>query len=291
MAFAWLASLPDVVAGLERRWGVTTGAPFTAGTSAWVAPAERGGVALVLKVVWPHPEAREEAAGLEVWAGRGAVRLVERDRGAWALLLERCDPGLALVESPMAPEDALVVGAEVLSALWSAPLPPDAPTAFDDVAAVCGGWADLVRERMATYKPPFDAGLVEAAAVLLETLPAAPTRSVLVHGDANPGNILSSCRDGWLAIDPKPMVGDPAYDPSPLLLQVDPPFAHPDPRRVLTRRVDFFADLSGLPADRLVAWMLARTVESALWYLASGAPSEAAESMEEAAVMARILHR
>jgi streptomycin 6-kinase len=62
---------------LAEAWQLTVGTPFEPGRqTAWVAPErDRAGADLVLKVSWRHPEALHEAEGLQVWAGRGAVRL------------------------------------------------------------------------------------------------------------------------------------------------------------------------------------------------------------------------
>ena len=86
-----------------------------------------------------------------------------------------------------------------------------------------------------------------------------------MHGDLNPGNVLAAGDGRWVAIDPKPMRGDPAYDLWPLLEQVDDPFAHPDPAAVLRERVGLLAGVLDLDADRVAAWGLARCTESALW--------------------------
>src|SRR5688500_6978453 len=74
---AWLATLPTAVARATRAWRLTVEAPFRpGGQTAWVAPVrDRVGTDLVLKLAWPHPEARHEANGLRAWAGQGAVRL------------------------------------------------------------------------------------------------------------------------------------------------------------------------------------------------------------------------
>lgn len=260
----WLDALPALVGSVLDDWELTPGEPFTDGSASWVAPVTtaEGGDA-VLKVGWPHPEAREEAAGLRVWDGAGAVRLLRHDAGRWALLVERCDPGVALHRSGLPTDDALAAGAEVLRELWSVPAPGPGQSSFDEIAGVTQGWAALVRERMERHRPPFDAALVEAGARLLATLPVDPPHRVLVHGDANPGNLRSATRRPWLAIDAKPMLGDAGYDPSPLVLQVDPP-PHEDAAE-LARRFRLVGDVTGEDPVRLLAWAVARTVESALW--------------------------
>jgi streptomycin 6-kinase len=154
---------------------------------------------------------------------------------------------------------------------------------------VAAEWADLVEERVRRYAPPFDAGLVRRGVELLRTLPDGAARSVVVHGDANPGNVLAAVREPWLVIDPKPMVGDPAYDLCPLLLQVDDPLAAPDPDRVVRDRLALLADRTGVPAERIAAWCVARTVEAALWSVDRGRPADGADAVRRAAVLDRLV--
>src|SRR6266567_6137524 len=44
--------------------------------------------------------------------------------------------------------------------------------------------------------------------------PASSAEPVLVHGDLHHDNVLSSARAGWLAIDPKGVAAEPAYETS-----------------------------------------------------------------------------
>lgn len=274
------------MAELEHRWQVSTGAPFTTGTASWAAPGTAAdGREVVLKVAWPHREARDEAAGLKLWNGAGSVRVLRADPDNYAVLIERCRPGTPLSEAGLPAAEALAAGAAVLRRLWSVPVPAGAP--FEEVGTVTAEWAGLVRERMARLRPPFDPGLVKYGAHLLESLPGSATRTVLVHGDANPGNILAAEREPWLAIDAKPMVGDPGYDPWPLLSQLRP--LPPDSAGV-THRYRRFAELVGEPADRLVAWALARTVEAALWYVSRDDLPAGTADMARAATLARTRH-
>ncbi len=111
---------------------------------------------------------------------------------------------------------------------------------------------------------------------------------MVVHGDANPGNVLAAGREPWLVIDPKPMVGDPAYDLCPLLVQVDDPFRAEDPLHAVRHRVVVLGDTTGEPADRIAAWCTARLVESALWSASRGALDDGLDAMTRAAVVDRL---
>lgn len=162
---------------------------------------------------------------------------------------------------------------------------------FERVGTVTAEWADLVEDRMARLRPGFDPGLVGYGARLLRELPGSAAREVLVHGDVNPGNILAARREPWLVIDAKPMWGDPAYDPWPLIEQVDDPFLHGDPVAVLRRRFALFGEVTGEDPARLAAWAVARRVETALWAVSRGNPDGGARVMAEAATLAPLTDR
>ncbi|GCD33320.1 hydroxyurea phosphotransferase [Streptomyces chrestomyceticus JCM 4735] len=282
---AWLDRLPAVVRSVQEEWDLRLGVPLHGGSCSWVAPVRLpdGGDA-VLKVTWPHREAAGEAPALRAWDGSGAVRLLRHDRERYALLVERCTPGGELDDSPLPADERLLLAAGVLRELWAAPAPPDGE--LERVADVCAEWAGMIEDRMARIRPGYDPGLVRLGARLLRELPATATREVVVHGDFNPGNVLSARRRPWLAIDPKSMVGDPGYDPWPLLEQIDDPFGYDDPRPVLRERFTLVADALDEPPARLLAWATARTVENALWCAGQGDVQDGAEELEVAAVLA-----
>lgn len=281
----WRARLPTVVAELETRWQVRTGPPFHTGITSWTAPAVTSdGSGAVLKIVWPHPEARHEPDALAAWEGNGAVRLLASEPSEHALLAERCVPGDALHADAASAPAALGDAAVVLRALW---IDPPIGEPFDALATVGAAWADLAAERLDRLHPPGDAGVARTGIELLATLALDAPDRVLLHGDCNPGNLLRATRAPRLAIDPKPMVGDPAYDPAPLLMQLDDPLEHADPVVLLGERAARLAGELGIDRSRLLAWALAREVEGALWSLEhSGADGF---SLARAAVVARAL--
>jgi streptomycin 6-kinase len=84
------------------------------------------------------------------------------------------------------------------------------------------------------------------------------------------------------------MIGDPAYDPWPMLTQMGSPFDDRAAAGVLRARYRLFAELVEEPAERLLAWSVARTVESALWTLDRGHPDAAEQQMAEAKLLAGI---
>jgi streptomycin 6-kinase len=192
-----------------------------------------------------------EADGLRHWAGDGAVLLYDAyaDGPTTALLLERCDPGTPLGSVRPEPEQDLVV-ADLLAHLWHAP----AGGPFRPLASMCRWWADSAAD-----KPPpegADPGLMRAGLALFRELPATATRTVLLCTDLHAGNILAARRRPWLAIDPKPYLGDPAYDVLQHLINCRERLAA-DPGALADR----MAGLLDLDPERVRRWLFARCVQ------------------------------
>jgi streptomycin 6-kinase len=252
---AWLATLPETVGALTRRWALEVGEPFQpGGQTAWVAPArDAGGSPLVLKVGWRHPEADHEADALREWGGDGAVVLyaVEELDDAVALLLERCEPGTTLADRSETEQDTVIAG--LLGRLWRE---PTAGHRFRPLQVMCDMWADEFETKVADGRGVLDPGLAAAGIGLLRDLPKTSARSTLLCTDLHAENVLASERQPWLVIDPKPYVGDPAYDVIQHMLNCDEGLRTRP--RDLARRM---ADLAGLDGERVALWLFARCVQ------------------------------
>ncbi|PVU81530.1 hydroxyurea phosphotransferase (plasmid) [Cellulomonas sp. WB94] len=272
---AWIDRLPELVERAMVRWGLELGEPFRTGYASWCAPTTTlGSQDAVLKIVFPHDEARHEAVALRAWDGRGAARLLDDAPEDWALLLEHVRPGTPMTEWDAPAEERLAAGADVHRDLCSTPAGPDLAAidlqaALPSVLEVCRGWSDLLADRASRAAVEgdldLDPGLLGLAITSLRDLPASADRDVVLHGDLNPGNLLRATDGRWVVIDPKPTHGDPAYDLWPLLSQVADPFRQARPADVLRPRLALVADRAGLDAQRIAAWSVARACEQALW--------------------------
>lgn len=255
---AWTATLATTLPLVVERWGLDVGPPYEpGGQTAWVAPARTAaGDPCVLKLAFAHPEATGEADGLRVWDGAGAVRLLDAaDLGSTAaLLLERCEPGTQLAERPEPDQDEVLAG--LLRRLW---IEPPAEPPFRTLQQMCDEWADGFERGAAARPSELDSGLVEAGIGLLRGLPATATERVLLCTDLHAHNVLAAEREPWLVIDPKPHVGDPAYDLTQHLLNCR--------TRLLADPIDLcrrVADLAGVDGHRLQLWLFARSVQQSL---------------------------
>ena len=254
----WLRGLPDLLTEYAARWDLTVESPFAALTYNYVTPAVfADGSSVVLKAGVPCHELSTEAASLRLFDGRGAVRLLEADTDKGVLLLERLTPGLSLL-SLSDDEQATGIAADVMRGLWR-PAPGD--HTFPTVSEWFEGVARL-RWRFGGGTGPLPPRLVEEAEALSAELTASAMDAVVLHGDLHHGNILRAGRTEWLAIDPKGVIGEPAFEPSAFLLNPTLQSAE-----VLQRRVAIFAERLDVPRERVRGWGLARAVLSACWTL------------------------
>ena len=265
----WLEQLPDAVAALAQRWSLTLGAPFEhsdVGCS-WVAPATRtDGTAAILKVALRHFEGEHEIEGLRFWGGDGMVRLLEAEESLGALLLERCEPGTTLRTLPEPEQDVVI--ASLLRRLWR-PAPSSHP--FRSLSEMLRRWREEIIARQEAWPDPV---WTREALQLFEELSRPTPTDVLLVTDLHAGNVLRARREAWLAIDPKPFVGDATYDATQHLLNCRARL-EADAEDTIRR----FADRLEIDAQRLRWWTFARL----------GAEPGDAPSHENSAALARKL--
>ena len=223
----WLDRLPGLIDDGCHSWNVEiAGAPYEGGVCGWVAPVRGASGDAVLKVSWPLPKPRPRP-----WRCVGGTAPARSGCSPFATPGRCCSsaatPGTPLRDAGLPNERGLAMGAELLNALWSKGVPPDDGTHFDSMhkSAPSGhrrrsaGSRDMVQCCVRSEPTPASSPWASSCSAT----PLSADRHVVVHGDFNPGNLLAASRATFLAIDPKPMVGDPAYDPWSLVAQLDSP--------------------------------------------------------------------
>jgi streptomycin 6-kinase len=249
-ARTWLDRLPALVRDTAAAWGLELHGQLThEGHCSVIFPVrtDDGGPA-VLKLALPEEESRFEAAALRRWDGDGAVRLHRASDDGFALLLERCVPGHDLWAAD--PIEQIEVIADLLPRIWALPR-ADGP--FPEVGDSVAGWVPRMPQTARVAGIPQEVA-ADVRGWARELDRDAPRR--LLHGDLHPGNILASERAPWLAIDPKPWVGDPAFDLAQVLVNwvwADATIVG-GPARMLRRRAEALAERLGLSTDRILRW-------------------------------------
>lgn len=244
----WLNRLPDVLRSLQQRWSFQLGAPFDGDevSCAWVAPVTlQNQATAILKLGMPHMEADHEIDGLRFWRGDPTVRLLEADDDLGAMLLERCNPGTVLRALPEPEQDVVI--ASLLRRLWRRPPPSHH---FRPLAVMTDYWSSGTLARAEHWRDP---GLVFEGLKLFKKLSEAASTDVLLATDLHAGNVLRAQREPWLVIDPKPLVGDRAYDSTQHLLN-----CYARLRSAPDETIRRFGDLLNLDHERVRLWTFAR---------------------------------
>lgn len=258
----WLERLPRLAAECAGRWGLRLGDPFEPASVSLVVPAtSTDGTEAVLKLNFPESESEHEAHALAHWDGRGAVRLLAHDPERRALLIERCRPGAQLWQVDDE-DEANLAAASVLRTLRR---PPDDGTPYRTLAGEAGRWAAELPGRWKLLGRPFERSLLDRALRAIAELAPSQPELVVVHQDLHGGNVLSAGREAWLAIDPKPLLGEPAFDLASLLCDRRPSLlADPAPQRRVRRRLDVLVGELELDRERVRGWAV---VHALVWGL------------------------
>lgn len=248
----WLDRLPLLASECAEEWKLRLGAPFEPATISLVVPATlQDDSAAVLKVGFPEPESAGEPDALAAWEGRGAVRLLARDEDRSALLVERCVPGTPLW-AEADEERANGIAAEVLHRIWRAPVADHRFRLLTDVAAE---WEESIPAAWDRLGRPFEWSLLDLALSSLRDLRSSQPEVVILHQDLHSGNVLAAQREPWLAIDPKPLVGERAFDAASLLRDRRAELVRdPQPVRSITRRLDLLSEALELDRERMRGW-------------------------------------
>jgi streptomycin 6-kinase len=157
---------------------------------------------------------------------------------------------------------------EIVAGLYArihVPAPPQLRT----VTSYVERWAADLAELPATA--PIPRRLVEQAISLSGNFVTDPASiGTMIHGDLHYENVLSGDREPWLVIDPKPMSGDPHYEPAPMLWNRFEELAG-DVRGGIRRRFHTLVDTAGFDEDRARDWVVVRMIENAMWALQDAA--------------------
>jgi streptomycin 6-kinase len=231
-----------------------------------VAFVRRGARSLVLKLL---PQGSDEGRSGEVlahWDGRGAVRVIEQAAGA--VLIERAMPGDDLSPMVQAGDDtaATLILCEVMAQL-NRPAPAGAN--FRTVADWGRGFA---RNRAAAVALGMDAALIDQAEQLFHRLCETQAEPIVLHGDLQHYNVVRDAARGWLAIDPKGILGEPAYETGAMLRN---PIANPElfaDTAIIDRRTREICTQLGYPYERVIGWCFSQWVLSVLWAIEDHLP-------------------
>lgn len=258
-----LRDLPQIMAESRARWNLELFDPFDNLSFNYVVPGRLSdGTHIVLKIGIPeNKELLTEIATLRLYNGKGMAELIDAVPEKGVFLIERILPGIPLTSEP---DDSLAtqIAAETMRALC---LPVPDQHSFPTTAEWFAGLRRL-RNGFDGGTGPLPERLVSMAEDLSTRLLASSSADVVLHGDLHHDNILGSDRGGWLAIDPKGVIGEPCYEAgafmrNPIGLYTTASGAV----ATVERRFKIFSEVLGFDRDRMAAWAFAQAVLSAYW--------------------------
>ncbi|MFF1308478.1 aminoglycoside phosphotransferase family protein [Streptomyces sp. NPDC058307] len=257
----FIAGLPALVEDFLERWELTPDGSPMHGVTALVLPVvlRADGTRAVLKLQLLDAESAGEPAALRLWDGDGAVRLLDHDPVTHTMLLERLDSTRMLSTLP-GTRDAVLVIAGLLAHLTAGPAPAGMRRLGDIARALLERTPEALKR---IPDPGIRRTVADCAAAVREVADEPGDR--LLHWDLHDENVLASDRAPWLAIDPKPLAGDPGFELWPAL---DNRYDADE----VTWRFDAMTDILGLDRARARAWTLGRLLQNALWDIKEGRP-------------------
>jgi streptomycin 6-kinase len=263
---AWVDRLPGLVVSLVDEWGLSIDGDLMHGFCSLVVPVRtREGRLAVLKL---HEDVEDESEfehlALQHWHGNGTVLLLRADPRRRALLLERLH-ARDLTTVPV------IEACEVVAGLYPRIHVPALPQ-LRTITSYVERWTDDLEAL--PLDAPIPRRMREQCISLARDLVADPASTgVIIHGDLHYENVLAGDREPWLVIDPKPMSGDPHYEPAPMLWNRWDELGD-NLRDGIRRRFHTLVDAAGLDEDRARDWVVVRMVHNASWAVSDGDPDE-----------------
>lgn len=222
----------------------------------------RGDRRVVLKLTKQSGDESHSGKVLRAFAGDGAVRLYESETNA--VLLERLEPGEQLVSIVKrgGDDEATQILAELIEKLAHHEAPEECPAITD--------WARGFDRYLDSGDQQVPRELVLEAHRLYLDLASSQRTTMLLHGDLQHYNVLFDNERGWVAIDPKGVVGELEYELGAILRNpVEHPELFADPR-VIERRLETLTSHLHLDYSRALRWSFAQAVLSAIWGVEDG---------------------
>lgn len=269
----WLKHFPSLLKSLVKQWNFKIENRYVNLTFNFTASVilEDGNPA-VLKCGVPDDEFKSEIRALQCYAGDGAVRLIAADAKKGWLLEERCVPGESLLSLALKDDaKATAIALNVMQKLWR---PVNSQIKFPTLA----GWLNGLNKLQKYSRVNSDGipkKLIDFSLITSKELLASSGEQVLLHGDLQHFNILSSKRKYWLAIDPKGVIGEREYEvcaflrnPSPYLLTTM------KTKQIILRRLDQIVEQTGFERERILLWSIVQAVLAMWWCIADKVPGK-----------------
>lgn len=261
----WLGEIPTTIEKYEKEWQITCLTPYPLSYN-YVTPARtQDGKLVVLKISFPdNHEFHLEFEALKFYEGIGAIKVINEDIKNGIMLLEMAEPGTRVRD--ISPDEKQISFVSDVIRKMHRPVPTHIASTFPTIS----DWANAFnryKTKFLSTSGPVPQWMFDKAENIFAEFPKEKKERVLLHGDLHNDNILLSQR-GWLAIDPKGVVGEREFEPGACLR--NPYYDYPkgsDYKTLEKNRIIQFSDELGFDRKRIRDWAFACAVISLLWFL------------------------
>lgn len=257
----WLDGLPELLEKCSTYWNVTVDQSLYHLSYNYITTVRKNDdTVAVLKIGYPEEkELFTEMAALRFFDGNFTVRLLDENADLGAMLLEKIKPGTTL-KTIQKNNDA---EASQIAAPIIRDIPIDVPDhhSFPTVA----DWIKVLqRIRDKIKNTSITSTMLDRAQDFFLQLEETKTEDKLLHGDLHHDNILFDDQRGWIAIDPKGVVGDPAFHGARFIQN----FWDTTPTESLVKnRIETIAYAQRFDSQRIGKWAYVDFIISNCWSL------------------------
>jgi streptomycin 6-kinase len=253
----WLNTLPTILEALAASWQLTSMTPVDNMTFNYVAKAIFKNQLVVLKVSFDEASIMDEKKALNYFDGNASIRLIDYNQQYHALLLQQAVPGTTLKSFyPMEVEFVMDCYVRTMQELHNKPF----PTKHD--FRHISDWLKAIDKAMSDSIPK---ELLNKAIHLKNKLLSSPSKQFVLHGDLHHDNILKD-GDDWLAIDPKGIIGEAAFEIAAFDFISNREMAdRQDIKKLFDARIELISNQSDLDYQRIKDWVFVRLILSAVW--------------------------
>ncbi|MEK4485889.1 aminoglycoside phosphotransferase family protein [Psychrobacillus sp. FSL H8-0484] len=254
----WLVGLDSLIETYLKKWKLQSAGPVSNLSYNYVLKVlDENDNSAILKIGIPNSDFSNEIRTLQAYDGKGCVKLLKADAENGVMLLEHLLPGTTLVEV----EVQLAI--KRFAQVWTVIRKPvqinvDHPSIVDWMIAF-----DRYLHKYSAKEGPIPKDFIQLAKTYSRDIIDSSLGNELLHGDLHHENILFSNHYGWLAIDPKGVIGDRYFDLTSFL--INQLHNNDNPRRLLEKRVMLLCEELQLDKDRLLKACVVMGTLSACW--------------------------
>jgi len=250
----WLNNLPSIIGELITHWQLTSVTPVSNMTFNYVAKANTPKYAVILKISCDEKSIIKEKNALEYFYGKASVKIIDYHPTYFALLLEQAIPGITL--KSLYPSQLEFVMDNYIKTMRKLHQTnknnlPHFPHIKDWLTALDKVQSDKIPSHLLKIS-------IQLKNQLLDSI----TNEIVLHGDLHHDNILKN-NNHWIAIDPKGVIGDPAFEIAAFDVLHQTEFNQTAISSLFNERIKLLAKKSNLNAKRIKHWIIVRLLTSA----------------------------